>query len=139
MIPIISTDGCSLDSLLIPSHYQQDLQRILIPHGLIKDRVAKLAHDIAKDTRNPLVACCVLKGAFGFYADLISCLKKNKNAEGLNIPMSFEFLKVKSYVNDQSTGSVEISLSEQDLSTFKGKDILIVEDIIDTGYSTILI
>lgn len=47
--------------------------------------------------------------------------------------MSFEFIKVKSYHNDQSTGSVSISLSQEDLKTFKGKDVLIVEDIVDTG------
>lgn len=47
--------------------------------------------------------------------------------------MSYEFLKVKSYHNDQSTGDIKISLSEEELQGFKGKDVLIVEDIVDTG------
>ena len=47
--------------------------------------------------------------------------------------MSFEFMKVESYHNDQSSGHVKISLSEEELLALKGKDVLIVEDIIDTG------
>lgn len=42
-------------------------------------------------------------------------------------------IQVKSYENDTSTGDVKISLSEAELQTFKGRDILIVEDIVDTG------
>lgn len=60
-------------------------------------------------------------------------LKKQKNQQGESIPLSFEFIKVKSYENDQSTGSVHVSLSEDDMRSFKGKDLLIVEDIVDTG------
>ncbi|KAJ3283375.1 hypoxanthine phosphoribosyltransferase 1 [Borealophlyctis nickersoniae] len=55
------------------------------------------------------------------------------NREPLEVPLNFEFIKVKSYENDQSTGSISISLSEEDMRTFKGKDLLIVEDIVDTG------
>jgi hypoxanthine phosphoribosyltransferase len=51
----------------------------------------------------------------------------------MNVPLNVEFIKVKSYENDQSTGSVTISLSEEELKTFQGKDLLIVEDIVDTG------
>ncbi|KAJ3087248.1 hypothetical protein HK102_011511 [Quaeritorhiza haematococci] len=45
--------------------------------------------------------------------------------------MSFEFITVKSYENDQCTEDVKISSSEEDLQGFRGKDILIVEDIVD--------
>ncbi|KAJ1566519.1 hypoxanthine phosphoribosyltransferase 1, partial [Cladochytrium tenue] len=47
--------------------------------------------------------------------------------------ISFEFIKVKSYVNASSTGDVRISLSEEELASFRGKDLLIVEDIVDSG------
>ncbi|KAI8923496.1 phosphoribosyltransferase-like protein, partial [Entophlyctis helioformis] len=117
----------------IPRHYSEDLSSILIPHGLIRDRVEKLAQLIAADCTKPLVACCVLKGAHVFFANLTDSLKKLPNKDGKSIPMSFEFIKVKSYENEHSTGSVKISLSEEDLQGFRGKDLLIVEDIVDTG------
>ncbi|KAI8802092.1 phosphoribosyltransferase-like protein [Cladochytrium replicatum] len=125
--------GYDIHHFSIPTHYQHDVDKVLIPHGFILDRVEKLAQEIAAETENPVVACCVLKGAHVFFADLISYLKKLKNKHGVNIPLSFEFIKVKSYENENSTGTVTISLSEEDLKTFKGKDLLIIEDIIDTG------
>jgi hypoxanthine phosphoribosyltransferase len=63
----------------------------------------------------------------------MSFLKKLKNGQNESIPLSFEFIKVKSYHNDESTGNVKISLSEEELASFKGKDLLIVEDIVDSG------
>ncbi|KAJ3220115.1 hypoxanthine phosphoribosyltransferase 1 [Dinochytrium kinnereticum] len=126
-----------LSNFLIPTHYSDDVDSVMIPHGLIRDRVEKLAHDIAKDCVNPVVACCVLKGASVFFADLMTNLKKLKNSNNKSIPLSFEFIKVKSYENDQSTGNVKISLSEEELSAFRGKDLLIVEDIVDSGQTMV--
>ncbi|KAJ1555178.1 hypoxanthine phosphoribosyltransferase 1, partial [Cladochytrium tenue] len=134
-----------LSCFSVPAHYADDLQplplpfpaavrlQVLIPHGLIADRVEKLAQDIAAECFNPVVACCVLKGASVFFADLVRNLKKLRNSKNASIPISFEFIKVKSYVNDSSTGDVRISLSEEELASFRGKDLLIVEDIVDSG------
>ncbi|KAJ3045912.1 hypoxanthine phosphoribosyltransferase 1 [Rhizophlyctis rosea] len=132
-IDIKEEDGHPLEHLIIPAHYSNDLSRILVPHGLIRDRVEKLAQLIAKDCTRPVVACCVLKGAHVFFSHLMENLKKLKNGEGKSIPLSFEFIKAKSYENDQSTGAIKLSLTEEDLKSFKGKDLLIVEDIVDTG------
>ncbi|KNC99925.1 hypoxanthine phosphoribosyltransferase [Spizellomyces punctatus DAOM BR117] len=132
-IDIKDDDGYDLEHFVLPTHYEKDLQRVLVPYGLIRDRVSKLAQMIAAECENPLVACCVLKGAHGFFAHLMEDLKKQKNRRGESIPLRLEFIKVKSYENDQSTGNVTISLSEEDMQAFKGKDLLIVEDIVDTG------
>ncbi|KAJ3330719.1 hypoxanthine phosphoribosyltransferase 1 [Blyttiomyces sp. JEL0837] len=132
-IDITENDNYSLDHFLIPAHYAEDVESVMIPHGLIADRVEKLADSIARDCTQPLVACCVLKGASVFFADLMKVLKKLKNANNKSIPLSFEFIKVKSYINDESTGDVRISLTEDEMASFKGKDLLIVEDIVDSG------
>ncbi|KAI9014879.1 phosphoribosyltransferase-like protein [Gaertneriomyces semiglobifer] len=132
-IDIKDQDGYDLEHFVVPPHYEKDLERVLVPYGLIRDRISKLAQTIAKDCQNPVVACCVLKGAHGFFAHLVEDLKKCKNSKGGSIPLSFEFIKALSYENDQSTGNVSISLKEDDLKAFKGKDLLIVEDIVDTG------
>ncbi|CAO3613422.1 unnamed protein product [Cunninghamella blakesleeana] len=122
----------SLDHFVIPHHYAKDVSSILIPHGVIMDRVQKLARLIVDENEGPLVVCCILKGGHQYFADLVSCIKKLTTKEGKTVPLSLEFIRVKSYKNDQSVG-VNISLTEDELKEFEGKNILIVEDIIDTG------
>ncbi|ORZ34675.1 phosphoribosyltransferase-like protein [Catenaria anguillulae PL171] len=125
--------GYPLSQFIIPSHYRDAVERVLIPHGLILDRVEKLAYDIAKDTEGSLTAICVLKGGHQFFADLTAKMKKRTNAQGNNLPLHLDFIKVKSYHNTESTGNVSISYTEQELKGLKGKHLLLVEDIIDTG------
>ncbi|SAL95305.1 hypothetical protein [Absidia glauca] len=115
----------SLDHFVIPKHYEQDLSSILIPHGVIMDRVQKLARLIVDQNDGPL-------GGYQYASDLVNCIKKLTTASGHTVPISMEFIRVKSYENDQSVG-VNISLTENELKDFEGKNILIVEDIIDTG------
>ncbi|CAO3594601.1 unnamed protein product [Absidia cylindrospora] len=122
----------SLDHFVIPKHYEQDVSSILIPHGVIMDRVQKLARLIVDQNNGPLVVCCILKGGHQYFADLVNCIKKLTTDHGQSVPLSLEFIRVKSYQNDQSVG-VNISLTENELKDFEGKNILIVEDIIDTG------
>ncbi|KAI9304442.1 phosphoribosyltransferase-like protein [Cunninghamella echinulata] len=122
----------SLDHFVIPHHYTKDVSSILIPHGVIMDRVQKLARLIVDENEGPLVVCCILKGGHQYFADLVNAIKKLTTKEGKTVPLSLEFVRVKSYKNDQSVG-VNISLTEEELKEFKGKNILIVEDIIDTG------
>ena len=124
-----------LDKFCIPRHYKDDLDYVMIPHGLIQDRVEKLAEEIVKETSDgSLIACCLLKGGFLFYSDLIKCIKNKRkivNSEQEQVRLQLEFIKCKSYHNTGSTGKVEIE--GIDLSDIKGKHVLLVEDIIDTG------
>ncbi|RUP42900.1 phosphoribosyltransferase-like protein [Jimgerdemannia flammicorona] len=122
----------SLDHFVIPSHYSKDLESILIPHGVIMDRVEKLAKIIVAQSVGPMVCCCILKGGHQFFADLVNVIKKLTTKDGKSIPLSLEFIRVKSYHNDES-GEVKVSLTEEECKEFEGKNILIVEDIIDTG------
>ncbi|OMJ12123.1 Hypoxanthine-guanine phosphoribosyltransferase [Smittium culicis] len=122
-----------LEHFNIPMHYQEDVSSILIPHGLILDRIEKLAKMIISQYNDRLVVCCVLKGGHQFFADLVNFLKNFTNKEGKNLPIALDFIRVKSYENESSTGTVNISMTEKELAGLKGKDVLIVEDIIDTG------
>jgi hypoxanthine phosphoribosyltransferase len=101
-------------------------QRIvtMISEEEIKKRVAELGAEIARDYGNKnLVLVCVLKGSFVFTADL---------ARSIDANMRIEFLGVRSYgEGTASSGVVQIT---QDLSRpIEGEDVLIVEDIVDTG------
>ncbi|CAO0792547.1 unnamed protein product [Mucor circinelloides] len=123
----------SLDHFVIPNHYEEDVSSILIPHGVIMDRIKKLARMIVDDSPGPLVVCCVLKGGHQYFADLVDEIKKLRRINGTSVQLSLEFIRVKSYMNDTSSGGVKISLTDAELQEFKGKNLLIVEDIIDTG------
>ena len=104
---------------VIPQMYQGDVSQVLIPHGLIMDRIDKLAQDILADTTQPLLCLCVLKGGFQFFTDLMSAMKRIVSATSKNIPLNAEFVRTQSYVNDKSTGTVQIS--GIDLNTLTGK------------------
>ena len=96
----------------------------LISEQSLRARVAALGQTIARDyADHDLVLIVVLKGSFVFAADL---------ARAIALPLSIEFLGLKSYGDDQATsGVVQIT---SDLSRpIEGKDVLIVEDIVDTG------
>eukprot|EP01135_Chromosphaera_perkinsii_P010736 Nk52_evm15s2209 gene=Nk52_evmTU15s2209 len=124
--------GMDLDMFCTPKHYENDLSRVLITHGTILNRTEKMAKDICKELGGgPLVALCVLKGGHQFYADLLNYMKRiNTNTEN-PIPLTLDFVRLKSYENERSLGDVKIIGG--DLESIKGKNVLIVEDIIDTG------
>ncbi len=99
-----------------------DVEKILYTEDEIRARVQELGEKISKDY-GEVLAIGILKGASIFYADLVRAIK---------IPVYFDFMRVSSYgENSVSSGKVNIV---KDLETdIAGKDVLIVEDIIDTG------
>lgn len=89
----------------------------------ISQRIKELGQQIAKDFGpEPIVCVGVLKGAFVFLADLI---------REIDLPLTVEFIGVASYEGTKSTGQVRLTY---DLNAeIEGKNVLLVEDIIDTG------
>jgi len=89
----------------------------------LAERVKELAHQIQNDYNGePLVCVGVLKGSIIFLSDLI---------RNLNLPVSIEFIGCASYEGTKSTGHVQITT---DLTAdIKDKNVLLVEDIVDTG------
>jgi len=103
-----------------------DIAEILIDEAAIKTRVEELGAEIgaAYQGNDSLVLISVLKGALVFVADLMRAIPRN---------VSIDVMEVSSYGggNTESSGTVRIL---KDLSgTIEGRDVLIVEDIIDTG------
>lgn len=101
-----------------------DIQEILYSEEQIQQKVKELGMQISRDFngRNPLVIC-VLKGAFIFMADLV---------KNLTIPLELDFMAVSSYgQSTKSSGIVKI-VKDLDVSV-EGRDVIIVEDIIDSG------
>jgi hypoxanthine phosphoribosyltransferase len=99
-------------------------KEVIFPRAAIQKRVQELADQISLDyAGSDLVIIGILKGAFIFMADLIRMM---------NIPIKVDFVRVASYgAGAESSGKVVMT---KDIETFiSGRDILIVEDIVDTG------
>ena len=95
---------------------------VLFTEEEIQKRIKELANQISKDYKDKEInLICTLKGAIYFTCDLSKNIDKT---------VKIDFLKVKSYLGKNS-GVVE--LKSDLLPDIKGKDIIIVEDIIDTG------
>lgn len=99
-----------------------DIKEILYDEKDIANKVQELADKINADYKDGLVAIGILKGSIPFMADLI---------RKIDVPLVMDFMDVTSYEGTTSSGEVRIL---KDLSTrIEGKDVLIIEDIIDTG------
>lgn len=126
--------GYPLNAFCVPSHYNGDLENVLLPCGLILDRVERLAKDIAIHYKDQsFCALCVLKGGYKFFADLLDRVRQFNGFSGSSsVPFSTDFIRLQSYTDDQSSGNVRV-IGMDNLASIRGKNILVVEDIIDTG------
>ena len=109
-------------------NYHKFLSEILISEEQLKSRVKELGDQISKDyaKSNDLVLVCILRGGVMFLTDLMREIK---------IPHAIEFMAVASYGTGlrESSGQVRIS---HDLNTdIHDRDVILVEDIVDSGHT----
>jgi hypoxanthine phosphoribosyltransferase len=106
--------------------YKKFLSEILITEDQLKKRIAELGVEISRDYQNSkhLLLVCILRGGVMFLSDLI---------RQITIPHSLEFMAVSSYGSGarESTGNIRITLDL--ISDIADMDVLIIEDIIDSG------
>ena len=97
---------------------------VLITEEQIAKRVRELGKEISADYRGKTVhLICVLKGAYTFLADL---------ARAMEVPVTLDFLAVSSYGKGK-TSSGEVQLTKDLDVSLAGRDVIVVEDIADTG------
>ena len=96
---------------------------VLISEEQINKRLDELANQLMEEYRGKdLMFLCILKGSVFFTVELAKRIKNN---------IQFEFIEVSSYENNESTG--EVKLNKDITGSIEGKNVIIIEDIIDTG------
>lgn len=101
-----------------------DIKEILVSEEQLKARIAELGAQISKDYEGKnLVLVSILKGSVVFMADLM---------RAVTIPCSIDFMVVSSYGSSTVTSGLVKIIKDLD-DDLSGKDVLIVEDILDTG------
>lgn len=103
---------------------KKDIQEVLFSEEVLTKRIKELASDVSKDYKGKeLVVVGILKGSVIFAAELI---------KNISIKCEIDFMAVSSYGNSTETSGVVRILKDLD-NSIEGKDILVVEDIVDTG------
>lgn len=112
-------------------HFQENilksdiLGKILFPSSIIQEKVYELGNELTNDYANKdLLLVCVLRGGVIFLTDLI---------RKIDLELSVDFMSITTYqgINKTSTGVVKITKDLEE--SIEGKDVVIIEDIIDTG------
>lgn len=103
---------------------KQDIQEILFSEEVLNKKIKELAGEISRDYEGKnLVVVGILKGSVLFAAELI---------KNISVQCEIDFMAVSSYGSSTETSGVVRILKDLD-SSVEGKDILLVEDIVDTG------
>ena len=98
-------------------------KKILIDELTLQERIQQLADEITEDYQGKkLTLICILKGSIYFFTDLSRRIK---------LDTELEFIRVSSYNGENSTGEITLKLDLDNPIT--GKDVIVIEDIIDTG------
>ena len=103
-----------------------DIQEILFSEEQLKAKVAELGAQITKDYANaehPPVMVCILRGSFIFIADL---------CRAVDLPLQMDFMSVSSY-NKGTVSSGRVRIVKDLSDPIEGRDVIIVEDILDSG------
>ncbi|MEK6543686.1 MAG: hypoxanthine phosphoribosyltransferase [Elusimicrobiota bacterium] len=100
------------------------LESVMYSESQIALRVKALARQIERDHKEGVVIIGVLKGSFMFIADLLRELK---------VSVQLDFMSLSSYVGDKSSEIVRLNFDIR--SDIKGKRVLLIDDIVDTGFS----
>ncbi|MEF8771121.1 hypoxanthine phosphoribosyltransferase [Halodesulfurarchaeum sp.] len=130
-IDIRDQNSYTTDQFIVQEAFKPDLKQILISEGEIVSRISRMAEKISESTtkrvESELYAACVLKGALRFFGTLTPKLSPTgEYSEGV--------IHASRYTEGKTTETrAEVSVPER--KTIEGKDVLIVEDIIDEGYT----
>lgn len=107
-------------------HDYKEIKEVLLTEEQLQDRIREMGREITENYQGKeVVLIGILKGSVLFMADL---------ARQIDLPVTFDFMAVSSYGKSTTSSGVVRILKDLD-SSIEGKDIIIVEDIIDSGHT----
>src|SRR6266478_10183431 len=107
----------------VPVRWRREVERVLITEDQLAQRIAVMSKDIVQDfTGHEMVVVSLLNGTVMFLADLI---------RNLSLPLRLDFIGVSSY--GAGTESGELVFTKELRLDVRGRDVLLVDDILDTG------
>jgi hypoxanthine phosphoribosyltransferase len=104
--------------------YNKDIGEVILTEKQIQDRIKEMGEEItqAYSEDDDIIMLCVLRGAVLFMSDL---------SREINLPVVFDFMDVSSYEGTSSSGMIRIIKDLEE--NIEGRNVLIIEDIMDTG------
>jgi hypoxanthine phosphoribosyltransferase len=112
-----------IPSPAVPSRWRKEVERVLITESQLARRVRTLAREIERDFQGrDMVVVALLNGTVMFLADLV---------RHLNLPLRLDFIGVSSY--GLGTESGDLVFTKELRLSLRGRDVLLVDDILDTG------
>ncbi|MDP8231512.1 MAG: hypoxanthine phosphoribosyltransferase [Candidatus Zophobacter franzmannii] len=104
----------------------KDIEKVLITEEEIASKIAEIGENITRDfTGKEPIFICVLKGASIFMSDLI---------RQIDLPCAIDFMAISSY-GDSTVSSGVVQIKKDVDTDLTGKDVIIIEDIVDSGLS----
>jgi hypoxanthine phosphoribosyltransferase len=121
-------DPDDVDQFDLSESYRSDLDGVLIPANEIQERVARIARDVSADYHGneDFYPLCILKGAMRFFVDL------NRGLE-LEVPYREGIVHTTRYHGGVASDTTQVTFFHEE--AIAGKDVLLVEDIVDEGHT----
>jgi hypoxanthine phosphoribosyltransferase len=107
--------------------YREFLDQILISEETLQKRITEMGAEISRDFKNQdLLLLCILRGGVFFLSDLM---------RKITIPVTLDFMAVSSYAIGARTSGGQPRISLDLITNIKNKNVLLVEDIVDSGHT----
>lgn len=125
-IDLRDRDPYDVGQFEVPDGYREDLSGVLVSAGEIRSRVARLAEEVTESYRDrEFYPVCVLKGAMRFHVDLLREVDLQGYGEGV--------VRASRYHEGPGSDTPAVNFPQPD--AIAGKDVLVVEDILDEGHT----
>jgi hypoxanthine phosphoribosyltransferase len=116
----------------IPLQYSEYIKEMIISSEEISKRLKQVAEDIHRDYKGKdIYMLCILKGAEKTFSEIISNLNNINTKSRKCVGITLGYIRISSYINTLSTDDIQIN--PRGFENMTDKNVLIVEDIIDTG------